>query len=114
MLVLLDVHLLLHVILDSGCVLLAPLQLCHLLVLTSKLHRLSSLRSCGVVLSIPSGLLTLLYSLSLEGVSLLLLLKSLLLHGSKELSFVSDFVSDSSLFGLTSEKHCASVIRDLL
>ena len=114
MLVLLDVHLLLHVILDSGCVLLAPFQLCHLLVLTSKLHRLSSLRSCGVVLSIPSGLLTLLYSLSLEGVSLLLLLKSLLLQGSEELSFLSDFVSDSSLLGLTAEKHGASVIRDLL
>ena len=114
MLVLLDVHLLFHVILNSGCVLLAPLQLCHLLVFTGKLHRLSSLRSCGVVLSIPSGLLTLLYSLSLESVSLLLLLKSLLLHGTEELSFFCDFVSDSSLLGLTSEKHGTPVIRDLL
>ena len=112
--VLLNVNFLLHVVFDFGSVSLALLQLCHLHVFTSKLHCLGSLRRSGIVLRIPRGLLALLDSLSLERVSLLLFLKSLLLDSYQEFAFFSDLVADGPLLSLSSEEHCASMVGDLL
>ena len=113
-LVLLDVDLIRHVVFNSGRIGLTLLELCHLLVFTSKIHCLGSLRRSSIVLSIPRGLLALLNSLSLECISLLLFTKSLLLDSSQEFAFFSDLVADGSLFSLASEEHRTSVIRDLL
>ena len=111
---LLDVYLLFHIVLDLCCILIASLKLSQLLVLFGNVwHHRFSLKLC-LILLIPFGLVELLNSLILPGVSLLFFLKAWLLDLSLELSFRSKFITNLALLLFGSEKLGTSVVSDFL